>query len=439
MTESSGLHAERAFTGTLSCDANRADISFKARVDERGELILALDEIPLNDETKFILVSSNDEPSAYFSLLGLSADGTRFSSAHLFFSQIGTPSDYTGTRLALKGRCAAAEFVVPVNDSPTPQFLMWLRGFESFGVLATESPIGTVSIVGGDGSRDIALVSGGLSIKAPDTPADLKEWQATAKDLAEHVRGVMSCAASTRLSCPTTEFRFGPVAQVVVTSTTQQHPGQMPVFHYLDRQAIFETAVKSFFIPPIPVANLWMTLDWFVMHATYNEMRLLCAMTALENLISSNLPKKDKLLLKDSVFGKLRPRLRTQIEAFLIESGLGAASPELATELVPKLSELQRASLKYKLRLMISRWSIPMDGLSIENVDAAISARNLIVHEGAYYKAGAQQTELWTHVTAVREMVIRAILTAIGFRGRYISHWGGLHDATFPPSADPGR
>src|SRR5947209_16140958 len=38
----------------------------------------------------------------------------------------------------------------------------------------------------------------------------------------------------------------------------------------------------------------------------------------------------------------------------------------------------------------------------------------------------------WTHVTIIREVAVRFVFTAIGYKGRYISHVGGYHDAVFP-------
>jgi hypothetical protein len=37
-------------------------------------------------------------------------------------------------------------------------------------------------------------------------------------------------------------------------------------------------------------------------------------------------------------------------------------------------------------------------------------------------------------VTVVREVVVRILFAAIGYRGRYISYLGGHHEAVFPPA-----
>ena len=69
----------------------------------------------------------------------------------------------------------------------------------------------------------------------------------------------------------------------------------------------------------------------------------------------------------------------------------------------------------------------------IQSFTAAIDARNGIVHEGRYHDPAKTQQPLWDHVTVVREIVTRLVFRALGFEGRYVSHLGGYHEATFPP------
>jgi hypothetical protein len=77
-----------------------------------------------------------------------------------------------------------------------------------------------------------------------------------------------------------------------------------------------------------------------------------------------------------------------------------------------------------------------MDGISDESIKAAKQARDRVVHRGQYYEdAKEDEADLWTHVTVVREIVTRFLLTAIGYKGRYFSYIGGCHDAVFPPTA----
>ena len=81
------------------------------------------------------------------------------------------------------------------------------------------------------------------------------------------------------------------------------------------------------------------------------------------------------------------------------------------------------------------RWNVPLDGISDAQIGQAIKARNAIVHS-VYHPGTEDGPDLWDHMTVVRELVVRFLLTAIGYRGQYISHVGGYHHAYFPPNGE---
>jgi hypothetical protein len=64
------------------------------------------------------------------------------------------------------------------------------------------------------------------------------------------------------------------------------------------------------------------------------------------------------------------------------------------------------------------------------------TARDLIIHRGHYYEG--EREDLWEHVTVIREIVVRFLLTAIGYKSRYLSYLGGYHDAQFPTQKRAG-
>ena len=83
---------------------------------------------------------------------------------------------------------------------------------------------------------------------------------------------------------------------------------------------------------------------------------------------------------------------------------------------------------------MANQWGVPFDGISDVEIRAAKKARDLIIHRGYYYEEGNNyQDDLWKHVTIIREILVRFILTAIGYEGDYISYFGGAHQAKFFP------
>jgi hypothetical protein len=150
------------------------------------------------------------------------------------------------------------------------------------------------------------------------------------------------------------------------------------------------------------------------------------------SLIDSNVTETEGLILPKGAFDKTRRVLFNVIRACVAKWATG--SEEALSELNETLAGLNRRSMLRKLKLLALRWSVPLDGISDESLRAAKNARDRVVHRGQYYEdAGESDADLWTHITVIREVAVRFLLTAIGFKGRYHSYIGGYHDAVFPP------
>jgi hypothetical protein len=243
----------------------------------------------------------------------------------------------------------------------------------------------------------------------------------------------MSLAASSLLRAPIIEFFCGDDVEVVLWSQTQQETSAFRVVHFLAQEAIFEAAVKSFFDPPIVVKNIFFAIEWFGMDAEYSEVRLVAAMTALENLIDANSLDEETLIQPPRDFDKTRRALRKVIRACL-EKWSPNDRERLLAELNDKLGDVNRRPFLAKLDRLAKRWGVPLEDINQKSLQAAKNARDRIVHRGQYYEdAKDADADLWTHVVVVREIAVRFLLTAIGYKGRYISYLGGYHDADFPP------
>lgn len=172
------------------------------------------------------------------------------------------------------------------------------------------------------------------------------------------------------------------------------------------------------------------------MDPSYSEVRLVNAMTALENLVDSHLADSDALIRPKGEFNKTRRLLRQVIKQCVekwSDDDLKNVG-EAVTALNEKLADLNRRSIFEKIKRLAELWSVPLDGISDEQIKFAKAARDLIVHRGNYYEEGKDKGDnLWEHVTVIREIVVRFILTAINFKGSYCSYLGGYHITQFPP------
>jgi hypothetical protein len=240
----------------------------------------------------------------------------------------------------------------------------------------------------------------------------------------------MSFAAGKALRTPVVEFFSGSKIEVVVRAQSTQSRSAIPVIQHQHLCPIFEIAVRSFFNPPLAALNLFFATEWLGMDTTYNESRLINAMTALENLVESNLDADAKQMMPEKKFKKLSRAIGKQIDEYCHQQ-FGERGDQVAKEIRVKRNELNRRSLVDKLYLLAKRWNVSLDGISEEQIRSAKNARDRIVHRGRFYEDGEQQGEdLWCHVTIAREIVTRLVLTALGHRDAYVSYVGGNHTRT---------
>lgn len=436
MSRDEGLSEPRTFAGTLSHNGNDLRMDVRIHIDSLGEVIFGFEPTPLTDESKFLLIdwfNDGDRPTA-LAFAGVAEDKTSFETNDLHLDKCSHRSDGSGEWVDIAGRCLSGTFHRPLQEpTPLPVLVVRLRGFHNFGAHEADCDLGTVTIAAHQSNGDRNALTGSLRIRAKAGTEDPARWREGAECLLEHVRRVMSIAAASLLRSPITEFFADDVHEVTALSQIAQGQAGLRTIRFQRQDAIFKAAVRSFFEPPVAAEQLFFAIEWFAMDVTYNEMRLVCAMTALENLIEANLQDTERFIEEPSIFEKTRRALRSVIRKCLAKWSPDRAD-DVLTELNEKLADLNRRSLMRKLEILAARWSVPLDGVPKAKLRAALNARNLVVHHGQYYESKkADDEDLWVHITVIREVVARFLFTIIGYHGDYCSYVGRPHDARFPP------
>jgi hypothetical protein len=425
-----------AFSGHLSLGPEKLPVTVRIGIDAAGALQFEFDTIKLTDASKFVFLSWHTSSSevTYFGLDASTADGTTFSTERLFFLSLNNRSDASGAWFAPTAKCSMGSLRYRLKTpAERPALRMRLKGFSNFASLHEECRLGHVVAQGQHEIEDIDTVTGSFAIQATAYVDDAAAWKNDADKLLEHIRRIMSFAAASLLASPIIEFFLGDTLEVAIRS--RQRAGTAPIIHFLAQESISKAAVDSFFNPPVVVNHLYFAIEWFAMAATYNEVRLVNAMTALENLIDSNLHDNEALILPRKQFDKVR-RVLFGIIRSCVSNWAPDAAEDVLIELNEKLLDLNRRSLLRKLEILKRRWNVPLGGIEDAAFKAAKHARDNVVHRGQYYEdAKERDADLWSHVMVVREIAVRFLFRAIGFEGRYISHMGGYHDAEFPPAA----
>jgi hypothetical protein len=419
---------ERHFVGELKSDQDKISVSFFAGSSPDGEIGIRFEPFPRTTEA-LAMEQRWSKPSvkpALYTLTGSSKDGAQFESTEVLFKSFGykwtTDTGHVYLPSPLYQRCS---FRVPLAEpSKHPVVRLLVKGFESFEALSAACPLGQVFMSGASQLDDPDRITGLIEIRADNIPDDVKAWIAAAEKLAWHIRSIMSFAAGVTLLTPLTEVIDGAVVIVLCRSQVRQIRSTMRNFDKLNLRPIFEAAVQSHFNPAIAMDGISMAIEWMTQESTHHEVRLFSAMTALEHLINIHLCKDDKQIMTKGKFAKLRKQLCTTL------TGMRDQENETALdEIETKLAELNRRSLRRKLNILLRTWAVPLEGIDGTRMNDAIEARNQVFHTGSH-----QGQDLWPHVSVIRELMVRIILTALRFEGQYATYLDGARYEQFPPA-----
>src|SRR6267154_1054509 len=132
------LAEPKPFSGVLSQDKHRLQLTISIGIDFAGEVEFQFDPIALSNDTRFILLSWYDKSDEfrYFSFIGVAADGARFETGHLLFASLAQTSDASGSCMTPEARCRKGELRYKLTKhAESPVLRMQLKGFENLGSL----------------------------------------------------------------------------------------------------------------------------------------------------------------------------------------------------------------------------------------------------------------------------------------------------------------
>ncbi|MDQ1153036.1 hypothetical protein [Brevundimonas sp. SORGH_AS_0993] len=421
----------QAFSGRLSRGGDHHDVAFKLTLTPSGSLVFDFEELAFTKATAWLRgPDDRGETVSYFSLVAQSGEVT-LTTDHLHLNAP-VHDDQEGSYLALKGQAQLATLTAS-RTHEEPFLRMGLRGFQGFGRHQVETALGTIYVGGGTAKPVDEPISGFITVVAPSGVADRSAWRAEAGRLLEYLRLMTSFAAGRNLKGPTLEYASETEWTLEVLEQAGGGDTHQPVIHFLNQQAFVRAAVDAWFEPVFKVEQLMFALEWYVMAAGYTEMRLVQAMTVLENLSHANLTFRQSHFLPPTQFKRLSTAMRAAAPMAQGDPDLEA----LLTALPGKMADLNRRPLKDKVRLLMKQWNVPVGDLDLEALDRAVNVRNEIVHRG-HYRADEPRSSagsgLWPHVQFVREIIARIVFAMIAYEGQRIGWIGGYHLTTYPPS-----
>lgn len=412
------------FEGMLSHGDRNVAVSFDALIDHRGTLILTLAPLRMSPEA-FALgeTPAIGKPVRHLRLDGTGPAGETFSSDTFFITRHRHASTSQTSEIQYSGECARARLTRRLPKPASRPTLDWLlQQFQVFGPVSCSVDVGLFAATGAAPSKtDPDALTGRIVVQAHEDAADQAWWE-KARALVEHIGRVMSLAQGAYLR-PCVERRVDKVeASFLVVSRATTTVPFLPPFHFLNLQPIFECACTRSpeVISAFKVADP--ALRWLLAPGGYDEIRLLTAMTAIENIVDTAYPDDGSRLMAPAQFKKFAKAVREVIAAFGVPDAVAG-----------KLPELNRASFVDKMERYIGDHDIKLQDFDADALKGVVKARNHVVHRGYYFDDAARsQPDIWHHILIARELVTRMLLAILQFEGTYFSVLHGSKPLSFP-------
>lgn len=349
---------------------------------------------------------------AEYELRGRSAAGTTIESDSV--SIVANRHNIQGHTIGIEA--GEATLVIQLKGKQERPILReWFRSFRSFRNPVIETPLGTMAVHGDTKVPDRDVMSGYVAVQAPagSVPDD---WRQRADAFLLHMQRGIAFAHGGRLQVPRLDYIAGGES-ITTFYSGEAFRSEFPIQHQLNHGPILKALVDRYFgAGPLPEV-LWTALGWMQSDTTFDELRYLTAMTALETIIETELPAKKGTTLPKPDFKALRAELDKVVAA----SALSEAERKIFSE---RLSGINRNSLAEKINGLFDHYGLSRDDFSGNVIGSLVKLRNDIVHRGQM----PDDVESWPLIILVRELLTRILLTAIGFEGTYCCYVGGLHD-----------
>jgi hypothetical protein len=410
------------YEGALGISGENLPIGFRLSAGADCRLKFDLDAV--DGKTYILAMRSSGRPGqsqSEFSLSGRSANGKLVASDSM--SILGGGANGDGHLIRVAARVATV--TVPLErPAPKPILRLWFRAFTSFRNSPIKTPLGLMAVNGA--AKDVARddMSGSVAIEAPDGAVE-SDWKEKADRFLRHMHHGLAFAHGGRLQTPRLDHVEGGEFHATFLAGSGFQP-EFAVQHFLNQDPFIEALADRYFQQgPLPDI-LWTALGWMQTGTTFDEIRFLTAMTALETITEGALSDGIATIIPKEKFKPLRVRLEDVIKA---EADLTDQSRQI---FLGKVAGLNKGSFNEKINALFDHYEISRSDFGGRVIGELIRLRNDIVHRGTI----PDDVDVWPNIILVRELITRIILTEVGFKGRYCCYIGGQHDRDFPEKVE---
>ena len=421
-SEAGSILPPEQFTGQLVIGEQRVPISLTASAGPSGRLELNVEPISPSDAPSGVraLLQSFGKPGNTIDEFGLECetpDGKRLTSDSVYLTGRNRNSD----GLHIKLRTGEASLRMTAGDTPDRPLLRFrLLGFECFPSVHVVAELGSIGAEGATRTTATDEITGWITAQGLDGRPPMN-WRESAEHMLKHLCSVLGFARGAPLPAPMSEFYEGDTLEVTFHETGRGYAPLMPPLPRLKLGPIVEAAVKNIKAVDTQRDAFEMAVGWLLVPTTFEEVRFLAGMTALESLASQLLKNPQKRILGSSASEKFAQRVRALVDEQDFDDSTKAAIKE-------KIPELNRRSFVQKIGALLEQKKVARTSINDAELARLVCLRNLIVHQGA----APENEDLWPSILIIREILVRLVFSMLQFDGTYWCYIGGCHMRRFP-------
>lgn len=434
-TTSEPTYSLSACVGTLSLDDHQAPVAFDLHVEGDGRVQLLLRPIALTEGTSWLLKAVFPEDLA-LPRLRLTATGPgveRLSSEHVYITSTGTASVDGETTLNLTAQAEPMRIAFADSPDPHTRRVAWYRtiGMRGFRVSSREAPEGRVALGAPNTPSDYGALDGIITVDTAKTAAPVGAWLESCDKLIARILDIVSLGQGRFIRYSIRECYVNQTLALLdfYGAKPSTDPYQ-PVFHHLHLQPVLDLAVQRYTPEIQDDQGVGIAIEWLLMNPTYTEGKFLTVFAALEHLRDVNRKAVRPTLIDDEHFRRVILR---RLEYAFDEAATELPGQDLIV-LRNKLATLNFRPSTKQLQELLQLYGVPTNDIA-DRVTRALHIRNRLIHRGKY----DGDEPLYQHLTVLRELVVRFILTLLGFKGHYQSYLRNPNWGPFPPEAAPPR
>ena len=314
-SETGCIFPAEQFTGELAIGEKRVPVSLTASAGLSGKLELNVEPISLSGPSDGVraLLGSFSKPGIMIDEFGLDCgtpDGKRLTSDRAYLAGYNRNSD----GMHIKLRTSEASLMMAAHKShDCPVLRLQLLGFSCHPPVRVETALGSVAVRGATRTTAADKISGSIVVAAPDG-SQSTTWRQSAEHMLRHLRSVLAFARGAPLNVPVTEFYEGEGVEVTFHETDGGDASLMPPLSHFGLKPVVATAMANVKTVDDYRDSFETAIGWFLVPTTFDEVRFLSGMTALDALASRSLERSRTSILGRQAWEKFSKRVRALVD-----------------------------------------------------------------------------------------------------------------------------